>query len=289
MHNVIEPPAVVRSVADLRHEWEAIVVDEAAAKHASETALCKLRDVGERLAKIKSRTPHGEWESSLKRYGFTPRSAQRRMQLADRWHDIIGHSDFDPTMGIAAALDLIAESPKASCVTLLDTPAGEVADPANESSLDAFEPEGADEQPEAPDPPNASSLDAFEPEGTQEQSAPAPITDAAGRPVPEHARAAFEAAERFREWGRKFDELIREMKELAKGPAGRLIQTEGAAIALKNAKATVVPHRPTHVCPYCSGGSDTSCRYCKGAGWAPEYSFTLWKSEQKAAKRGRDR
>jgi ParB family chromosome partitioning protein len=114
------------------------------------------------------------------------------------------------------------------------------------------------------------------------------LFDAAGQPVPEHARAAFEASERIRQWGCKLDELVKEAKEIANGPGGRLIQWESALIVFKNIRSVVVPHRPTHVCPYCNGGTDQSCRHCKGTAWVPEYTFGFWKDqrEAKAVKRG---
>jgi hypothetical protein len=282
MRNVIDPPAVVRSVTDLRSEWEKVVCDEAAAKHAAETALVKLRDVGERLAKIKARTPHGSWLSDLKRYGFTQPSAYRRMQLDENWHLIIGHPDFEPTMGMTAALALVAQKPNHSRVNDLDAPAGEVTGPSNcprVGNLDSAAEEGAE-------PANRSCLDRFEAEGTQEQAAP--LTDATGRPVPEHARAAFEAAERMREWGRKLTELIREAKELAEGPGGAVIHSDTTHTYLANGRLSVLQNRPTHVCPGCAGGTDKKCECCKGQGWTTEHGYKWWQTEQerKAVKRG---
>jgi hypothetical protein len=100
--------------------------------------------------------------------------------------------------------------------------------------------------------------------------------DAEGTAVPQQALAAFSCAKEMEAWGRKVDELVREMEALAEGPGGRLIDFQAARLHFKNGKATVLQNRPTHVCPLCGGRpaeSGEPCDCCKGEGWTAEHVF----------------
>jgi hypothetical protein len=127
------------------------------------------------------------------------------------------------------------------------------------------------EPPSIPQEPSPAT----EPEVGPKSAAAPPPRDAAGMPVPEQARTAFEAAALIADWGRRLDALIRDGAALASGPGGRLIDIEAARLHLRNGKVTVVQNRATHVCPLCSGlPRDTPCRCCQGEGWTAEH---VWK------------
>lgn len=121
-------------------------------------------------------------------------------------------------------------------------------------------------------------------ESEQESAQTTDPVDAEGTKIPPQALIAFERANAMQEWGRKVDELVREMKGLTEGPGARLIDYETARLHFKNGKQTVLQNRATHVCPMCDGKKMVQpCRCCNGEGWTAAH---VWKrlSEERAAK-----
>jgi hypothetical protein len=102
------------------------------------------------------------------------------------------------------------------------------------------------------------------------------ITDAAGVRVPDQAVAAFQALPLIETLGREFDALRRNVEDLAKGPAARLLLGALPSIKqhLKDAKGSLMANRPAYVCPYCKGKKgEEPCKCCQDEAWVNEVIY----------------
>jgi hypothetical protein len=101
---IAKPYQTPKSLAELAAQIDA---EHDRAEKAIHDALAHARGAGALLAEAKARVPHGEWLGWLKAHcNFTPRTAQRYMQLAEHWEEIVAKGG--EGLNLNGALKLLA-------------------------------------------------------------------------------------------------------------------------------------------------------------------------------------
>lgn len=96
------------------------------------------------------------------------------------------------------------------------------------------------------------------------------LVDAEGLDVPKDAIPAFQVAKDIESLCREIDKVIGRVKDISKGPGGRLINFNSFHQQMKDAKGHLWANRPTHVCPYCHG-KKPKCECCHGECWTAKH------------------
>lgn len=100
---IMRPFEVARSLAEIA---AAIDAEHAKAEATFHEGLLHARHAGTLLLEAKSRLSHGDWLSWLKtNCKFSPRTAQRYMQLAEHWTEVV--AKVGENAGLHAALGLL--------------------------------------------------------------------------------------------------------------------------------------------------------------------------------------